>query len=266
MRGRESPCPRGIETSWFGRPHSGHGQTTSDDSAMSSAATNSESRFPSTVCAILVVDTLIPDTTSLTWTIRFRFLRSDPCPVPSSRWLCPGQSPTDMASNTPEAAKEALDKTKQALAQIRVKTKPFLEQLSSQTTGSNVSSRRTTPSNTSTALAQSAIALSLGTLQVIGFRLRGKEQGRDANDPLRLQLNQCRSVLVQLQTRNEAESQERQEKQQSEEIAREKQPSTKEAPLSGSKRRMEAKVTPLPAANETESATRPAKHAKKTKR
>lgn len=120
-------------------------------------------------------------------------------------------SPTTMA--TPKAL-EALEKTHQALNLIQEKLKPFLEQLEeddddnhedvySETPPAAKRPRRDQP-NTNTdrhrrAVAQSVVALSISTLRVIGARLRGQDQGRNANDPLRQKLNQIRTMLKTVQ-------------------------------------------------------------------
>jgi hypothetical protein len=104
------------------------------------------------------------------------------------------------------ATKEALDalqKTDRALQDIRLKLQPFLAALESHADNSNMNN---SSSNTiqqkptrSLALSQTAVALSLGTLRFMGARLRGLDQGRKADDPIRKELNHMRKLLVTLQ-------------------------------------------------------------------
>lgn len=115
------------------------------------------------------------------------------------------------SSSEEQDAVDALKKTKRALQQIHVHLQPFLERACETTPQAQAKARRVGATvlphqqQYQRGLAQAAVALSLGTLRVIGARLRGKEEGKAANDPLRLQLNQCRKVLVQLQQKKKEE-------------------------------------------------------------
>lgn len=83
------------------------------------------------------------------------------------------------------ATKEALEglkKTGAALAEIKMQLKPFLDRLE-------------TAEGKALAQAQAAVALSVGTLRYMGARLRGLDQGRKADDPLRQELNEMKRVL-----------------------------------------------------------------------
>lgn len=84
------------------------------------------------------------------------------------------------------ATKEALkglEKTGKALVEIKKQLKPFVDRLE-------------TAEGKALAQAQAAVALSVGTLRYVGARLRGLDQGRKADDPLRQELNEMRRVLT----------------------------------------------------------------------
>jgi hypothetical protein len=105
-------------------------------------------------------------------------------------------------------ALEALEKTDLALQDIRTKLQPFLAALENHaenTSSNNNNNKSNKPTATapataplSLALSQTAVALSLGTLRYMGARLRGLDQGRSADDPLRKELNHMRKLLVTL--------------------------------------------------------------------
>ena len=91
-----------------------------------------------------------------------------------------------------------------------------------------------TPHSTSQkALAQAAVALSIGTLRVMGSRLRGIEAGRKADDPLRVELNRIREALAKARKNY---SEQRKKKSEQEE-ADEKKKATETKPSSGTKRK-----------------------------
>eukprot|EP00956_Cyclotella_meneghiniana_P003153 scaffold3852_cov71-Cyclotella_meneghiniana.AAC.9 len=46
--------------------------------------------------------------------------------------------------------------------------------------------------------AQAAVSLAIGTLRYMGARLRGLDEGRKKDDPLRMELDKIRSKLVEL--------------------------------------------------------------------
>jgi hypothetical protein len=99
----------------------------------------------------------------------------------------------------PAAAADALTKTRAAITNIRTRIQPFLDQL-------NKGRDNKKSTSTQTALAQSAVALSLGTLRVMRARLQGLDQGgRKPNDPLRQQLNHTREILIKAQTKQKEE-------------------------------------------------------------
>jgi hypothetical protein len=103
---------------------------------------------------------------------------------------------------TTDKAVKALEKTKEALELISIKLEPLL--------------RRRDPDPAVTA----AIALALGTLRFMGARLRGLKPG----DPLRLQLNQLRTLLRKAQTQQKKQKSEKSKRSPS--TATPKQPST----------------------------------------
>mmetsp|Transcript_11997 Transcript_11997/g.13946 ORF Transcript_11997/g.13946 Transcript_11997/m.13946 type:complete len:198 (+) Transcript_11997:214-807(+) len=58
--------------------------------------------------------------------------------------------------------------------------------------------------------AEAAVALSIGTLRYMAFRLKGQSNGRKKNDPLRMELDKIRKTLVELRqlkkkTKNDVE-------------------------------------------------------------
>jgi hypothetical protein len=79
-----------------------------------------------------------------------------------------------------------LKSTSEALIKIRKELKPFVKLLDSD-------------DGEQRAQAQAVVALSLGTMRYIGARIKGKDEGRKQDDPLRQELNQIRSVLVQIE-------------------------------------------------------------------
>lgn len=85
----------------------------------------------------------------------------------------------------------AFQSVKESLANIRKELKPFVRKLDSDNPEEK-------------AQAQSVVALSIGTLRYMGARLRGKDQGRAADDPLRQELDQMRKVLVALEKKRKA--------------------------------------------------------------
>ena len=87
---------------------------------------------------------------------------------------------------TPKAL-EALQKTKEALAGIKSKLEPVLAKLQDD------SLERGTR-----AQGHATVALSLGMMKYMGARLRGLDQGRKPDDPLRQELNNMRKVLAEL--------------------------------------------------------------------
>ena len=80
----------------------------------------------------------------------------------------------------------AFQSVQESLANIRKELKPFVRQLDSDDPEQK-------------AQAQSVVALSIGTLRYMGARLKGKDQGRTPEDPLRQELDQMRKVLVALE-------------------------------------------------------------------
>jgi hypothetical protein len=83
-------------------------------------------------------------------------------------------------------ALEGLEKTGKALIEIRKQLKPFIAKLE-------------TAEGKALAQAQAVVALSVGTLRYMGARLRGLDQGRKSDDPLRKELNEMRRVLQEVE-------------------------------------------------------------------
>ena len=94
-----------------------------------------------------------------------------------------------------EKALKTLSKTDEALQQIRTKLQPFLKQLSSD----DDNAITTSDQRHKRAVTQAAVALSLGTVRFMGARLRGLDEGRRTDDPLRIELNKMRKLLSALQ-------------------------------------------------------------------
>lgn len=101
---------------------------------------------------------------------------------------------------TPTASLEALSKTSQALQDIQRKLKPLIEK----------SLDNDSTNHHQKALAQAAIALSIGTLRVMKARLQGSERGKD--DPLRNELNRIRAVFTETQKLYQQQQQQAQKK------------------------------------------------------
>lgn len=123
-----------------------------------------------------------------------------------------------------EASVAALLKTHQALQEIRDRMQPFLDKLKPavecpQGEDGSLARRRgraTTPAGgrggaaapspalnaAERAVARAAVALSLGTIRVIGARLQGQDRGRRRDDPLRQELDKMRAALLAAQAQH----------------------------------------------------------------
>jgi hypothetical protein len=88
-------------------------------------------------------------------------------------------------------ALEAFEKTKEALAGIKTKLQPVLSRLQDETLDDGAKAH-----------ANATIALSIGMMRYMGARLRGLDQGRNADDPLRKELNNMRRVLAEIKKKN----------------------------------------------------------------
>ena len=108
---------------------------------------------------------------------------------------------TGGANGSPSSAVSALQRTHESLATIRDRLTPFLQLASS--TDAEADER---------ALAQAAIALSIATLRVVGYRLRGQDRGKAPDDPLRQELNRIRAALQEANAKCKAKQKERDEK------------------------------------------------------
>jgi hypothetical protein len=91
---------------------------------------------------------------------------------------------------------EALQKTRDALKEIRVSLLPYVKFLKIQESVRKID--RSAVDASKLAEAQSVVALAVGTLRYMGARLSGKDQGRHKNDPLRIELDKMRQTLVTL--------------------------------------------------------------------
>jgi hypothetical protein len=101
---------------------------------------------------------------------------------------------TDIMGETPNV--EALQKTRDALMEIRVSLLPYVKLLKSQESVKKID--RSAADASKLAEAQSVVALAVGTLRYMGARLSGKDQGRHKTDPLRIELDKMRQTLVTL--------------------------------------------------------------------
>jgi hypothetical protein len=82
-----------------------------------------------------------------------------------------------------------LEKTKEAVANIKHRLQPVLQRLRDDEFGE------------ATSEAQASVALSVGMMKYMGARLRGLDQGRKADDPLRKELNNMKAVLAEIKKR-----------------------------------------------------------------
>eukprot|EP00537_Pseudo-nitzschia_pungens_P002713 CAMPEP_0172360670 /NCGR_PEP_ID=MMETSP1060-20121228/4653_1 /TAXON_ID=37318 /ORGANISM="Pseudo-nitzschia pungens, Strain cf. cingulata" /LENGTH=175 /DNA_ID=CAMNT_0013082721 /DNA_START=113 /DNA_END=640 /DNA_ORIENTATION=- len=78
----------------------------------------------------------------------------------------------------------ALEKSKEAVLVIKERLAPVLQRLTDDTFGEQ------------TGRAQASVALSIGMMRYMGARLRGFDQGRKSDDPLRKDLNNIKRVLA----------------------------------------------------------------------
>jgi len=112
---------------------------------------------------------------------------------------------------------DGLHKTISALKEIRTSLIPFIQVLKDDNDGStnnkldspSKKKKRSRNDNTNSndkqlltpyerAEAKAAVALAIGTLRYMGNRLKGKDEGRKKGDPLRMELDNIRGLLVQL--------------------------------------------------------------------
>ena len=90
---------------------------------------------------------------------------------------------------TPKAL-DALKKTKEALVGIKARLKPVVQRLKSG------------GFDETTSQAQATVALSIGMMRYMGARLRGLDQGRKPDDPLRKELDNMRKVLAAIKKKS----------------------------------------------------------------
>lgn len=79
---------------------------------------------------------------------------------------------------------DALEKSKEAASAIKERLVPVLQRLADDNFGEE------------TGRACASVALSIGMMRYMGARLRGLDQGRKSNDPLRKDLNNIKRVLA----------------------------------------------------------------------
>ena len=104
---------------------------------------------------------------------------------------------------------ECLRKTREALKEIQKQLLPFLRDLGVDSCDSGVEKEEpakplSTANNEKVIQASMAVALAMGTLRYMGARLRGLDQGRKSDDPLRQELNNMRKRMVTLQKKLDA--------------------------------------------------------------
>ena len=90
---------------------------------------------------------------------------------------------------TPKAL-DGLEKTKEALVGIKARLKPVVQRLKSG------------GFDETTSQAQATVALSIGMMRYMGARLRGLDQGRKPDDPLRKELDNMRKVLAAIKKKS----------------------------------------------------------------
>ena len=79
---------------------------------------------------------------------------------------------------------KSLEKSKEAVLAIKEKLLPVLQQLADDKFGET------------TGQAQASVALSIGMMRYMAARIRGFDEGRKADDPLRKDLNNIKRVLA----------------------------------------------------------------------
>lgn len=94
----------------------------------------------------------------------------------------------------PSQSLKSLQQSKSAIQDIHTQLKPFLSRLKEENDGHLK------------AQAQAAVALSIGTLRYIEARLKGKDEGRKAEDPLRQELNHIRKILADIEKKGMADA------------------------------------------------------------
>jgi hypothetical protein len=89
-----------------------------------------------------------------------------------------------------QKALEALKKTTEALKGINAKLQPVLQKLNDNDFDKNKPE------------AKATVALSIGMMRYMGARLRGLDQGRKPDDPLRKELNNMKKVLAEIKKKH----------------------------------------------------------------
>jgi hypothetical protein len=90
----------------------------------------------------------------------------------------------------------ALEKTRDAVVEIKKRLRPVLERLKEDNTFDSTES--STTAATSSGEVQATIALSVGMMRYIGARLRGLDHGRKQDDSLRIDLNKMKKILAEI--------------------------------------------------------------------
>jgi hypothetical protein len=97
----------------------------------------------------------------------------------------------------------ALEKTKEAVSEITRRLKPVLERLQREDAAATSGTEPTTSATAPAGEAEATIALSIGMMRYMGARLRGLDQGRKPDDPLRIELNTMKRVLAEIKKKNQ---------------------------------------------------------------
>lgn len=98
-----------------------------------------------------------------------------------------------------EKALLPLKKTSESIKQIKKTLTPFLKLLDKYYNQSSLDKRKEFDIQR-IAEAEAAVALAMGTMRYMAFRLKGQERGKKKNDPLRMELDKMRKALVQVKS------------------------------------------------------------------
>jgi hypothetical protein len=104
-----------------------------------------------------------------------------------------------------EKALLPLKKTSESIKQIKKTLTPFLKLLDKYYNQSSLDKRKEFDIQR-IAEAEAAVALSIGTMRYMAFRLKGQERGKKKNDPLRMELDKMRKALVQVKSLRKEDS------------------------------------------------------------
>jgi DNA repair photolyase len=127
---------------------------------------------------------------------------------------------------------ETLKKAKDAIATIRLRMQPVIEKLNDNGFDKN------------TAQAQATVALSIGMLKYIGVRLQGKDQGREPDDPLRIELNNMKRVLAEIKKKRTLKKPDANKRENAEQAATRKENADDQKSVNKAKSSPAGKPTP----------------------